>query len=69
MADEYLPQFVFMVEETEVVREAEQLRISQSRSTDTVEETAASWEADGLRTRRASAEETAGKAVARPEED
>ena len=40
------------------------------RSTDTVEVTAASWEADRLRrTSRACAEETAGEAAARREED
>ena len=50
--------------------EAEQLHVSQSRSTETVEVTAASWEADRLRrTSRACAEETAGEAAARREED
>ena len=45
-------------------------RNSQSRSTETVEVTAASWEADRLRrTSRACAEETAGEAAARREED
>ena len=58
------------VQETAARREAEQLRVSQSRSTETVEVTAASWEADRLRrTIRACAEETAGEAAARREED
>ena len=37
MADEYLPQIVFTVEETAARGEAEQLHISQSRSTETVD--------------------------------
>ena len=58
------------VQETEARREAEQLCVSQSRSTETVEVTAASCEADRLRrTSRACAEETAGEAAARREED
>ena len=58
------------VQETAARREAEQLRVSQSRSTETVKVTAASWEADCFRrTSRACAEETAGEAAARREED
>ena len=75
------------VQETAVRREAEQLRVSQSRSTETVDklqpgrkpnsftfrnpgQPAASWKADRLRrTSRARAEETAGEAAARREED
>ena len=49
--------------------EAEQIHVSQSRSTETVEVTAASCEANSLRTSRARAEETAGEAAARREED
>ena len=49
--------------------EAEQLHVSQCRSTETVEVTAASCEANSLRTSRARAEETAGEAAARREED
>ena len=49
MADYYLPQIVFTGQETAARREAEQLQVSQSRSTETVEVTAASWEADRLR--------------------
>ena len=61
---------MFTVQETAARREAEQLRVSQSRLTETVEVTAASWEADRLRrTSRARAEETAGEAAARREED
>ena len=37
MADEYLPQIVFTVEETAAKREAEQLRVLQSRSTEMVD--------------------------------
>ena len=37
MADEYLPKIVFTVEETAARREAEQLQVSQSISTETVE--------------------------------
>ena len=37
MVDEYLPKIVFMVEETAARREAEQLHVSQSISTETVE--------------------------------
>ena len=49
--------------------EAKQLHVSQSRSTETVEVTAATWEADRLRrTSCACAEETAGEAAARREE-
>ena len=68
MADEYLLQIVFMVEETAARREAKQLCVSQSRSTETVEETAARREADRLRTSRARAKETA-EAAARREEN
>ena len=58
------------VQETAARREAEQLRVPQSRSTETVEVTAASWEADRLRrTSSACAEVTAGEAAARREED
>ena len=58
------------VQETAARREAEQLCVSQSRSTETVEVTAASWEADRLRrTSRACAEETAREAAARREKD
>ena len=37
MADEYLPQIVFTVEESAARREAEQLRVLQARSTETVD--------------------------------
>ena len=58
------------VQETAARREAEQLRVWQSRSTETVEVTAASCEADRLRrTSRARAYETAEEAAARREED
>ena len=61
---------MFAIQETAVRREGEQLCILQSRSTEKVEVTAASWEADRLRrTSRARAEETAGEAAARREED
>ena len=70
MADYYLPQIVLTVQETAARTEAEQLHVSQSRSTETVEITAASWEADRLRrTSRARTEETAGEAAVRREED
>ena len=60
---------MFTVQETAARTEAEQLHVSQSRSTETVEVTAASCEANSLRTSRARAEETAGEAAARREED
>ena len=60
---------MFTVQETAARREAEQLRVSQSRSTETVEVTAASCEANSLRTSLTRAEETAGEAAARREED
>ena len=50
---------MFTVQETAARTEAEQLHVSQSRSTETVEVTAASCEANSLRTSRARAEETA----------
>ena len=68
MADEYLPPIVFTVEETAARWEAEQLRVSQPRSTKVVEEAAASREADRLRTSRARAEETAGEGLQSPDE-
>ena len=37
MADEYLPKIVFTAKETAARREAEQLHVSQSISTETVE--------------------------------
>ena len=37
MVDQYLPKIVFTVEETAAKREAEQLHVSQSISTETVE--------------------------------
>ena len=60
---------MFTVQETAARREAEQLHVSQSRSTEMVEVTAASCEANSLRTSRARAEETAGEAAVRREED
>ena len=48
IADEYLAQIVFTVEETAARREAEQLGVLQYRSTETVEETAARRQAEQL---------------------
>ena len=60
---------MFTVQETAAGTEAEQLPVSQSRSTETVAVTAVSCEANSLQTSRARAEETAGEAAARREED
>ena len=68
MADEYFPQIVFAVEETAARRKSEQLRISQSWSTEAVDN-CSRWKAEQLHVSQARSTETVEETTASRKDD